>query len=85
MKKRPRLTLQESKVWQYILGYDSDNSYSPTLSEIAEHLRYHRYDLEKKKIVPCKQTAFYFVEELVKKGYLKKGRGWRNIRIIEIK
>lgn len=70
MRKLP-LTTKEEKVYGFILGYVSDNGYSPTLSEIAEHIGSKQH-----------QVADYFLKQLESKGFVKRGKGWRNIKII---
>jgi len=54
------LSKREDKVWTYILGYFSDNGYSPTRQEIADGVGFnHRND------------ATECIENMVKKGWLK--------------
>jgi len=71
-KHRLPLTENETDIWGYILGYDSDYGYSPTLKEIATFVG-----------SPNHQAAQYYLRQLEYKGYIKRGKGWRNISIIE--
>jgi len=72
MKRLP-LTTKEKKAWGFILGYVSENEYSPTVKEIALAMGSENH-----------QTGLYFVQQLIDKGHLKKEKGkWRNIKIKE--
>lgn len=61
MRKLP-LSKQEQKVWKYILGYFSDNGYSPTRKEIGVELGY------KLNGAPIAQT---YLKNMAAKGYIK--------------
>ena len=63
------LTDKEEQVWGYILGFDSDNGFSPKLTEIMERFTY------------TKPLAQYYVRQLEKKGWITKVETSRNIRI----
>lgn len=69
-KKKLPLTEKEAEVWRYILGYITDNGYAPTRTEIGLHFGYSRQGAEAK------------VQNIAHKGYIKFGRGIRNITII---
>lgn len=51
----------KERVWAYILGYESDNGYAPTLSQIA-------YEFGWKN----KMSAKYYADMLVREGKLKR-------------
>lgn len=68
------LTEKEQEVLGYIYGYISDYGFSPTLQEISERFKV------------TKSAAGYFVGQLELKGKIQTGtKGWRNIRIKEVK
>ncbi|MEK7180112.1 MAG: hypothetical protein AAB706_01440 [Patescibacteria group bacterium] len=63
------LTAREDEVLAYILGYISDNNYSPMLREIAMKFGF------------TKMRASQLVDSLVRKGRIRKTSGYRGIRI----
>ena len=63
------LTVRESEVWAYILGYLADHDYPPMLREIGH------------KLGVTKMRASQLVDSLVKKGRIRKAHGYRGIRI----
>ena len=58
---RPQLSETEERYWHFILSYDTDFGFVPSLSQIAEH-----FDLV------SRAGAHYWVQKLVAKGYLEK-------------
>ena len=64
-----KLTDKEEAVWGYILGFDSDNGFTPKLSEIMDKFGF------------TKSSAQYYVSQLEKKGWITKVNTSRNIRI----
>lgn len=52
------LTKNEEKVWHYILGYFSDNTFSPTLHEIADAVGFNN-----------RQRVHALIKNIQKKGY----------------
>lgn len=72
MKKLP-LSKREKQIWGYILGYLNDYGYTPTLFEIGEFLGGSRY---------AKQNAYHYIRKMEEKGYIKRGKGWRNIKVV---
>ena len=72
-KSRLPLSKTEDKIWGYLLGYISDNGYSPTKSEIAVRFK-----------LKSDQAVHYFLKRMETKGYILLVKGeWRNIRIIQ--
>lgn len=55
------LTKKQKETLDFITSFRVENSYSPSLSDIAKHLRTKNLS-----------TAQYYVEQLEEKGYLKK-------------
>lgn len=66
---KPTLTVAQGKVLDFITDYMHARRISPTLQEIADHLKLSRV------------TAFEHVRALVKKGWATSSRGWRSIRL----
>lgn len=65
------LTERETQVYNYIVAYIEEHSYSPVYSEIAKHFGWK-----------VRAGAHQVVERLVQKGFLRKGKG--TIRSIQI-
>lgn len=72
MKRLP-LSQNEEKIWGYILGYITDHNYSPTYKEIALFMGYDNSG---------EQTIRTYLGRMEEKGYIKFGKGWRNIKIV---
>ena len=66
------LTRRQTEVLQFIKSFITKNTYPPTVREIAEHL-----DLK------SHSTAFCLLEQLVRKGFIKKGAGSRELQVID--
>ena len=73
-KKRLPLSNMEEKIWTYILGYASDNGFTPTLTEIAAGIN--------NTTKYARQSVSQSLANMERKGYIKRGVGWRNIRVI---
>lgn len=65
------LTKKEEDVWAFICGFDVDNGFTPMFPEIMEGLKMN------------KSLVQYYLDQLVKKGWIEKVAVIRNIRIIE--
>ncbi|WP_438350422.1 hypothetical protein ACP8HI_07140 [Paenibacillus sp. FA6] len=65
------LTWRQTEAMDFIKSFIIKNTYPQTVREIAEHL-----DLESHSI------AFCLLEQLVSKGYVKKGVGPRMIQVV---
>ena len=76
-----KLSPTEQKLWEYLLAYETDHAMPPTRMEIATALGY-KYDN-----AGGKQTIYYLLKSMEKKGFIKLGQrvGWRDIKIIEQK
>ncbi len=57
------MTPKQKEIFDYVLDYYSENAYSPSLKEIADHFG---------KSVP---TIHQYIKALIKKGFLKKKTG----------
>ena len=70
MKKvKEKLSDREKQIWVYLLGYFSDNGYSPTRQEIADVLKFSN--------LPQIHKCLYNMQ---KKGWIKLSEHkWRNI------
>ena len=64
------LTERESATWSYILGYLADHDYPPMLREIGM------------KLGVTKQRISQLVDALVRKGWIRKGKGYRKIKLV---
>lgn len=65
-------------IWAYLLGYIEDNKISPTLEEIAWHLK------SKTDYKVSKERIRQLLKVLVGHGKIRVYRGiWRGIHIIE--
>lgn len=65
------LTRRQAQVLDFIKAFVAKNSYPPTVREIAEHMG-----------LQSSSTAFQFIEQLVRKGYVTKGTGPRTLRVV---
>jgi repressor LexA len=70
MKDKP-LTRRQAEALDFIKSFVSRNNYPPTIREIADHMNY-----------ASTSTAFNVLEMLVRKGFIKKGNGPRELQII---
>lgn len=71
MSDKP-LTRRQSEALLFIKSFIDKNGYPPTIRELADHMKYQ-----------SSSTAFNIMEQLVRKGYVKKnGNGPRMIKII---
>ncbi len=65
------MTQTQARVLEFIRKFIGENGYSPSISEIA------------KGVGSYNGTIHTALKRLGERGYLQKGRGWRNIRVIE--
>ena len=69
MKRTAPLSERENKIWEYILRYFEDHTYSPTRKEIADGIG-----------LETPQEVEDCLQNMVKKCWLKLDqRKWRNI------
>lgn len=73
-RKRTDLSSQEQRVWDFILGFEVDNGYTPSNGDIALKENVSRV------------RAWAITKQLVKKGWIFTSGEYRNnIKIIEDK
>jgi repressor LexA len=65
------LTLRQAEALEFIKSFVSKNNYPPTIREIKDHMNYQ-----------STSTAFNLLEMLVSKGFIKKGNGPRELKIV---
>ncbi|GGH17156.1 hypothetical protein [Paenibacillus segetis] len=70
MNNKP-LTHRQSEALEFIKSYVANNGYPPTIRETPDYLK-----------LSSSSTAFKIVEQLVRKGFIKKGSGPREIQIV---
>ena len=59
---RKHLVGAEKKLWEFVLGYEVDNGYTPTYSEIAKALGYTKHG---------EQTVRAMVQRMIAKHYFR--------------
>ena len=64
------MTKMQARILSYVRAFIAQKGYSPTCAEIASDLGIYR------------GTAHSNVVKLAERGYLIKGTGWRNIRLL---
>lgn len=69
------MTPNEKKTYDFILNNLFKKGKAPTLQEIANHLDAPGHS---------RQLAAMYVDRLVKMGYMERGRGWRNLKLLKI-
>ena len=65
------MTKMQARVLKFIRHFIGIHGYSPSLDEIAEGIGSYSGNVHGMLV------------KLAERGYLHKGRGWRNIRLIE--
>ena len=65
------MTKTQAKVLEFIRQFIRAHGYSPSLDEIA------------KGIGSYSGNVHGILAKLAERGYVRKGRGWRNIRLID--
>jgi len=65
------MTKLQAKVLAFISQFIDKNGYSPSILEIADGVKSYTGNVHAS------------LKRLDERGYLHKGRGWRNIRLIE--
>lgn len=65
------LTRRQAEVLEFIKAFVTRKGYPPTVREIADHMHYQ-----------SSSTAFQLLEMLVRKEFIKKGNGSRELQII---
>jgi len=73
-KKRLPLTEEEAKVFKILKRYFIINEYMPTYDEIADAMGYKTNG---------RQRVAARINNMAKKGAILKGRGWRNIQLLD--
>lgn len=73
MTKKLPLSPMERKAYKFIKAYLTKHDYPPTRVEIAKELKMKKYG---------RQFAHNLLVAIEAKGYIKLGKGWRNIEII---
>lgn len=71
MSSNKPLTQRQSQALEYIKSFVANKGYPPTIRETADYLK-----------LSSSSTAFNIVEQLVCKGYIKKGTGPRELQIV---
>lgn len=72
MQLKKPLTQRQAMALEFIKAFIVKNSYPPTVREIADYMQYQ-----------SSSTAFQLLEQLVRKGYIKKGPGPRMLRVLK--
>lgn len=70
METKP-LTRRQIEALDYIKSFVANKGYPPSIRELAEGMK-----------LLSSSTAFNVLEQLVRKGYIKKGNGPRELQII---
>lgn len=69
---RARLTPREQRAYQFLVSYKGVNGDMPTREQIGRHLG----------LKSPRQGGHAVLVKLEKKGYIKRGEGWRSIIIV---
>ncbi|MCI8548506.1 MAG: HTH domain-containing protein [Bacilli bacterium] len=69
--ERETLTLKQKEILQMIKKFIADNSYPPTVREIAKELN-----------IASTATIHFHIKHLVEKGYLSKGEKNRDLKLL---
>ncbi|SDE75833.1 LexA DNA binding domain-containing protein [Fontibacillus panacisegetis] len=70
MSTKP-LSRRQAQALEFIKSFVSSKGYPPTVREIAEYMGHN-----------SSSTAFNILENLVRKGFIKKGNGPRELQIV---
>jgi len=65
------MTKKQASVLEFIRKFIQEHGYSPNLVEIGQ------------AVGSFSGNVHVVVKQLDERGYLRKGRGWRNIRLID--
>lgn len=63
------MTKLQAQIYAHVRSFIAQNGYSPTCAEIAADLDAYR------------GTVYANVVKLAQRGYLVRGKGWRNLRL----
>ncbi|BFH63932.1 winged helix DNA-binding protein [Paenibacillus azoreducens] len=74
MKNIKPLTRRQAEVLEFIKSFVSSNGYPPTIREISRFMNHQ-----------SPSSAFKLLEQLVNKGFIKKGPGPRMLQILKQK